>query len=84
MTIDVVLDPAAWTGVEPGTEALLDQWKVGVGDAVRAGQPLAAVVLVKASLEVVAPADGTVVELLVPEADTFGPGRVLARIETAG
>lgn len=84
MTIDVVLDPAAWTGVEPGTEALLDQWKVGVGDTVRAGQPLAAVVLVKANLEVVAPADGIVAEILVPAADTFGPGRVLARIETAG
>lgn len=83
MTIDVVLDPAAWTGVEAGTEALLDKWLVGAGDRVRAGQPLAAVVLVKANLEVVAPADGTVVELLVPEADTFGPGRVLARLQPA-
>lgn len=79
--IDVVLDPAAWAGVEPGTEALLDQWKVGVGDAVRAGQPLAAVVLVKANLEVASPADGTVAEILVAASDTFGPGRVLARLE---
>lgn len=82
--IDVVLDAAAWKDVDPGTEALLDKWLVGPGDAVRAGQPLASVVLVKATLEVAAPADGTLAEILVPESDTFGPGAPLARLRPTG
>ena len=41
---DVLLDAAAWKDVEAGTEALLDQWLVREGEAVRAGQPLARVV----------------------------------------
>jgi len=82
--IDVVLDPEAWSGVEPGAEALLDEWRVGVGDPVHAGQTMASVVLVKATLEVVAPVDGTVAEILVPAADSFGPGRSLARLNPLG
>jgi pyruvate/2-oxoglutarate dehydrogenase complex dihydrolipoamide acyltransferase (E2) component len=54
--IEVSLDDAAWQDVEAGVEALVDQWLVAEGDAVRAGQPLAKVVLVKANLDVVAPA----------------------------
>lgn len=79
--IDVVLDPAAWQDVEAGTEALLDKWLVGEGAAVRAGQPIASVVLVKATLEVAAPADGTLAAILVQASDTFGPGQPLARVQ---
>jgi pyruvate/2-oxoglutarate dehydrogenase complex dihydrolipoamide acyltransferase (E2) component len=79
---DVVLDGAAWKDVEPGTQALLDKWLVAEGDTVRAGQPLASVVLVKATLEAVAPADGTVAAILVQASDTFGPGQPLARLRT--
>ena len=82
--IDVVLAPAAGQDVDAGTEALLDKWLAGAGDRVRAGQPLASVVLVKATLEVVAPADGTLAEILVPAAATFGPGQPLARLAPAG
>jgi pyruvate/2-oxoglutarate dehydrogenase complex dihydrolipoamide acyltransferase (E2) component len=78
--IDVVLDAAAWKDVEPGTQALLDKWLVAEGDAVRAGQPLASVVLIKATLEITAPADGVVASILVPEPETFGPGQPLARL----
>lgn len=81
---DVVLDAAAWKDVEAGTEALLDQWLVREGDAVRAGQPLARVVLVKATLDVVAPVDGRVAAILVEASQTFGAGRALARIEPPG
>ena len=80
---DVVLDAAAWKDVDAGTEALLDQWRVRVGDVVRAGQPLASVVLVKATIEVTAPVDGRIAAILVEASQTFGPGRVLARIEAA-
>jgi pyruvate/2-oxoglutarate dehydrogenase complex dihydrolipoamide acyltransferase (E2) component len=76
--IDVVLDAPAWKDVEPGTQALLDKWLVAEGDAVRAGQPLAAVVLIKATLEIAAPADGVVASIRVPEGETFGPGQPLA------
>ena len=81
--IDVVLDAAAWKDVEPGTEALLDQWLVSPGEVVSAGQPLASVVLVKATLEVAAPVEGTLVEILVQASDTFGPGAPLARLRPA-
>lgn len=81
--IDVVLDSAAWQDVDAGTEALLDKWLVSAGERVRAGQPLASVVLVKATLEVAAPADGTLAEVLVAASDTFGPGQVLARLDPA-
>ena len=81
---DVLLDAAAWKDVEAGTEALLDQWLVREGDAVRAGQPLARVVLVKATLDVVAPVDGRVAAILVEASLTFGAALALARIEPSG
>ncbi len=81
---DVVLDPAAWKDVEAGTEALLDQWLVREGDVVRAGQPLARVVLVKATLDVVAPVDGRVAAILVEASQTFPAGQPLARLEPTG
>ncbi len=80
---DVVLDPGAWKDVDAGTHALLDKWLVRVGDVVRADQPLASVVLVKATLDVLAPYDGRVTAILVEASQTFGPGQVLARIDSA-
>jgi len=56
--IDITLPEAAWQDVEPGTEALVDQWLVREGDRVQAGQVLAKVVLVKTTLEITAPVDG--------------------------
>jgi len=82
--IDIVLDAAAWQDVAPGTLALLDKWLVGEGARVRAGQPLASVVLVKATIEVSAPADGTLAAILVAASDNFGPGQPLARLQPAG
>jgi pyruvate dehydrogenase E2 component (dihydrolipoamide acetyltransferase) len=82
--IEVELDAQAWKDVEPGTQALLDKWLVAEGDAVRAGQPLVSVVLIKATLEVPAPADGVLASVLVPEGETFGPGQPLARLQPSG
>jgi pyruvate/2-oxoglutarate dehydrogenase complex dihydrolipoamide acyltransferase (E2) component len=75
---DVKLAEEAWEGVEAGTEALLDRWHVGEGERVVAGQPLADVVLVKASLEVTAPAAGVIEKILVPKEATFARGQALA------
>lgn len=80
--IDIVLAAEAWKDVEPGTEALVDQWLVREGDRVRAGQTIAVVVLVKASIDIAAPADGTVSQILVEKDATFKPGQTLARLTT--
>jgi len=75
---EVKLADEAWQGVEAGTEALLNGWHVGVGERVAAGQALADVVLVKASVEVTAPAAGVIEKILVPKEATFARGQALA------
>jgi pyruvate/2-oxoglutarate dehydrogenase complex dihydrolipoamide acyltransferase (E2) component len=79
--IEVPLPDAAWEGVDAGVEALVEQWLVAPGDVVRAGQPLARVVLVKANLEVVAPAAGRLEAIVVAAGDTFARGKPIATLE---
>lgn len=81
--IEITLDDQAWQDVEAGVEALVDQWLVAEGDTVRAGQPLAKVVLVKASLDVVAPAAGRIEQIVVPAGATFARGKPIARLKEA-
>ena len=83
MSLGVTLPDSAWEGVEAGVEALLDQWLVAAGDTVRAGQPLAKVVLVKANLDVTAPAAGRVESLHVAAGDTFKRGQAIATLREA-
>lgn len=78
--IDITLADEWWQDVEPDTEALLEKWRVAPGDVVRAGDPIADVALVKSSFNVEAPCDGTIVEILLPEQETFARGKVLARL----
>lgn len=78
---EVTLNADAWQGVDPTTEALLDKWLVAPGESVRAGQPLANVVLVKANIEVTAPSSGRVTQLLVPAGGTFARGRPIVLLE---
>lgn len=79
--IEITLAADAWTDVDPGTEALVDNWLVGEGDAVRAGQPIANVVLVKTSMEIVAPANGRIRKILVKSEETFAQGKPIALLE---
>ena len=51
------------------------------GDAVRQGQPLVTVVLVKASQDIGAPMDGRIAHILVTEGKTFFKGQSLATLE---
>ena len=74
------LDLNAWEGLEDDAEALLSQWDVAVGDVVRAGQEIGVAELVKASVPVVAPRAGRVVELCVPAGENFSRQTVLARL----
>lgn len=81
--IEITLAPHAWTDIDPGTHALVDQWLVGEGDAVRAGQPIANVVLVKTNQEITAPADGRIDKILVRSEETFARGEPIALLEEA-
>jgi len=62
-------------------EALLDHWLVAEGAHVQAGQPLAEAVIVKANVEVLAPAAGILSEILVADQGTFARTQDLARID---
>lgn len=77
---DITLQADAWQGVDAGVEAMVDKWLVKAGDTVRAGQPVANVVLVKSSLEIVAPAAGRVDKILVQAGDTFAKGKPIAKL----
>jgi pyruvate/2-oxoglutarate dehydrogenase complex dihydrolipoamide acyltransferase (E2) component len=80
--VDITLPDEAWADVEEGTEALLDEWLVAVGDRVEQGQVIANVVLVKATHEITAPAAGIVESIEVAAEKNFQRGQVLARIKT--
>lgn len=78
---DIVLSQDAWQDVEPGTEALVEEWLVKIGDTVKAGQAVASVVVVKTNHEVAAPADGVIEQILVASEETFKPGQALASLK---
>lgn len=82
-TMEIVLQQDAWTDVEPGTEALVEEWLVKEGDTVAAGQPVASVVVVKTNFEVVAPASGVLERILVKAEETFAPGKALGLLKVA-
>jgi pyruvate/2-oxoglutarate dehydrogenase complex dihydrolipoamide acyltransferase (E2) component len=78
---EVQLQDEAWADAEEGTEALLDEWHVAVGDTVAAGQLVATVMVAKTKFEVVAPAAGTVAELKLAAQDNFARGQAIATIQ---
>lgn len=80
---DIVLADSVWQDVEPGTEALVDEWLIREGERVTAGQVIAKVVLVKTTLEITAPADGIIERILVPAEQTFPKGHALATMRQA-
>lgn len=77
---DITLPDDIWEGVEPGTEALVEQWLVRAGERVAAGQIVARVVVVKTNVEVAAPADGVIEQILVPAEHTMRRGQPLATL----
>lgn len=79
--IDIVMADSVWADVEDGTEALLQDWQVKVGDRVTAGQVLVVAELVKTTHEITAPVAGRVAVINVQAQDTFPRGAVLARLE---
>ncbi len=79
--IEITLAADAWKDIDAGTEALLDKWLVGEGDTVRAGQPIANVVLIKTNQEIVAPVDGRIEKILVKSEETFAQGKPIALLK---
>lgn len=79
--IEIIMAQEVWADVEPGTEALVEDWLVAEGATIKAGQVLANVVVVKSSHEITAPADGVIEKILVASEDTFAPGTVLALLK---
>jgi pyruvate dehydrogenase E2 component (dihydrolipoamide acetyltransferase) len=79
--IEITLAADAWKDIDPGTQALVDKWLVGEGDTVRAGQPIANVVIIKANQEIVAPADGRIEKILVRSEETFAQGKPIALLK---
>jgi pyruvate/2-oxoglutarate dehydrogenase complex dihydrolipoamide acyltransferase (E2) component len=74
----VRLPDEAWG--DEATEALLNRWLVPEGAPVRAGEPIAEVMIVKTTLTLDAPVGGTLARVLVPEQQTFGRGQDVALI----
>ncbi len=77
-TIDITL-PADQL---EGTEATLSEWLVNIGDAVTNGQPVAELETDKVSVELAAPADGILFEIVLKPGDKVEPDTVLARLNT--
>lgn len=72
--------PADAADVEEG---LLSNWFVPEGGRVERGEPVCEIQIEKVSVDVPAPAAGTLEERLVPEGGTFRRGDPLARIRAA-
>jgi pyruvate/2-oxoglutarate dehydrogenase complex dihydrolipoamide acyltransferase (E2) component len=79
--IEIHLQEEAWQDIEEGTEALLDEWHVEVGDRVAVGQLVASVMVAKTKFEVVAPSAGVVAKLNVQAQENFAKGQAIATIE---
>ncbi len=82
--IAIGLEDNAWKDVEPGTEALVDRWLVREGEPVQAGAALVVVVLVKTSVELVAPVDGVLDRIGVAAGATFARGVPVGWLREAG
>jgi biotin carboxyl carrier protein len=78
--VSITLPDAVWEGVDAGAQALLDRWLVDEGASVAAGDTVARAVLVKATIDIVAPAAGVVQRVLVPAGENFARGQALAEL----
>ncbi len=79
-TTDIVL-PADQT---EGTSNTVGKWFKAVGDPVKADDPLLEITTDKVTVEIAAPADGVLIEILKLEGDPVEPGETVGRIGPAG
>src|SRR3989304_4732722 len=76
-----ILLPAEQT---EGTTNVVGKWFKRVGDAVALNEPLLEITTDKVTVEIPAPADGVLVEILKQEGAEVEPGSVLGRIGPPG
>jgi 2-oxoglutarate dehydrogenase E2 component (dihydrolipoamide succinyltransferase) len=69
---------------EEGTRATILKWCKAVGDRVVKDEPLLELETDKVTVEVPAPASGTLIEVLKPESAEVSPDEVLARLQLPG
>jgi 2-oxoglutarate dehydrogenase E2 component (dihydrolipoamide succinyltransferase) len=69
---------------ESVTEATIGRWFKKPGDPVKADEPLVELETDKVTLEVNAPASGTLGEIVAKDGETVGPGAVLGSIVDGG
>jgi len=65
-------------------EVTIERWAKGIGDRVTKGEALAEMTTDKALVELEAPTDGVVVEIVVDTNGTVPVGAVLAYLDGAG
>src|ERR1044071_5865236 len=75
-TTDVVLPPDQ----SEGTTHQIGQWLKQVGDPVKKDEPLLEIITDKVTVEIAAPADGVLTEILKASGDEVEKGTVLGRI----
>jgi 2-oxoglutarate dehydrogenase E1 component len=68
------------TGGESVTEGTILEWSVKVGDTVKDGDTVVEISTDKVDMELPAPADGTITEILAEEGETVTVGQVIARM----
>jgi 2-oxoglutarate dehydrogenase E2 component (dihydrolipoamide succinyltransferase) len=78
---DLMLDIVVPVMGESVAEGSIGSWSKNAGDAVKKDELLVEIETDKVALEVVAPADGVLAEVLAGAGDTVTPGMVIARIE---
>ena len=64
------------------TEAMIDAFLKDAGDKISEGEEIVTITTPKVTMDIEAPASGTVLEVLVEEDDIVAVGTVLAIIET--
>ena len=79
MKIEDVLLPQFGMGMQDGE---IIRWLRSVGDHVAEGEPIVEVEAAKATVEVVAPSSGKLIEIVAQEGVTIDVHAVIARIET--
>lgn len=70
-----------WTGDVDAEEGVVVNWFVGEGGAVEAGDTLCEIQVEKVSIDIVAPVDGTLDEIVHDEDGEFTIGGTLAWID---
>jgi 2-oxoglutarate dehydrogenase E1 component len=75
-----VIDIVTPAGSESVTEGTILEWAVKAGDSVKDGDTIVEISTDKVDMELPAPADGTVTEILYEEGATVGVGQVIARM----